>query len=83
VRSGNSDSAIVLDRESVLTQLLAEMDGFSSKDGIVVMATTNRAVSARSINSLPCTVHTTATATATATANVVQILCTTYSKLHL
>jgi ATP-dependent Zn protease len=45
-RSIGSSSGIALDRESVLTQLLAEMDGFSSKDGIVVMATTNRAVSA-------------------------------------
>jgi cell division protease FtsH len=43
-RSGDS-SGIALDRESVLTQLLSQMDGFSSKDGIVVMATTNRAVS--------------------------------------
>ncbi len=31
-----------LDRESTLTQLLAEMDGFQDKSEIVVMATTNR-----------------------------------------
>ncbi len=35
-------NGLELDRESTLTQLLAEMDGFQSKSEIVVMATTNR-----------------------------------------
>jgi ATP-dependent Zn protease len=56
-RSGGSNSGLALDRESVLTQLLAEMDGFSSKIGIVVMATTNRAVSTLSTGFLPYTVY--------------------------
>jgi cell division protease FtsH len=44
-RSQHSGQSLALDRESVLTQLLSEMDGFSANDGIVVIATTNRAVS--------------------------------------
>ncbi len=35
-------NGLELDRESTLTQLLAEMDGFQHKSEVVVMATTNR-----------------------------------------
>ena len=41
-RSDHSGQSLALDRESTLTQLLSEMDGFAPSDGIVVMATTNR-----------------------------------------
>lgn len=48
----NAQQSLALDRESTLTQLLAEMDGFSPNDGVVVIATTNRGVSVCHI--IPC-----------------------------
>ena len=42
-KRGDSGQSLALDREACLTQLLSEMDGFHANEGIVVMATTNRA----------------------------------------
>jgi hypothetical protein len=64
-RSGNSNSGLALNRESVLTQLLSQMDGFSSEDGIVVMATTNRAVRVLTTSLVPYNIHIATTAVAT------------------
>lgn len=41
-RSSGHQQSLMIDREATLTQLLAEMDGFSQNDGIVIIGTTNR-----------------------------------------
>ncbi|CAN0393969.1 unnamed protein product, partial [Discosporangium mesarthrocarpum] len=41
-RGRGDASGATVDREATLNQLLSEMDGFGAKDGIVVMASTNR-----------------------------------------
>ncbi|CAM9432183.1 unnamed protein product [Phaeothamnion confervicola] len=41
-RGDSSGRSLELDRESTLTQLLAEMDGFTRGEAVVVIATTNR-----------------------------------------
>ena len=42
-RSGGSGSGGTDEREQTLNQLLVEMDGFDSRDGIIVLGATNRA----------------------------------------